>query len=244
MRVFILISLLTATVYLGYINGFSIHREQPVPEIAAITHVASGEQASLRPATSTPKKLTPRPQKVVVRPSTSPSIQQASVLTPSSTPRTAPEPPPVAEAPIASTTLSNDFIIQVEAQVLSFMNQERVRNGLSALSPDSALADIARMHSEDMPANNYFAHISPAGCSMSCRLDNAGYLFRSAGENLYTMTGYRLSAVATAQKIVDGWMNSPGHRANILGPSFTHAGAGLAIEGSTIYATANFSLPR
>lgn len=95
-----------------------------------------------------------------------------------------------------------------------------------------------------MLAQNYFSHTNKQGCSASCRADSAGYGWRAYGENIHAMWGYQMSAQDTAKKIVTDWMNSPGHRANILNSTFTHAGIGLAVQGTSIYSTANYSLPR
>ena len=124
------------------------------------------------------------------------------------------------------------------------MNAERAKEGLPPLVAEVKLAGIARAHSADMLANNYFSHTNKIGCGAGCRLDKAGYAWRSYGENIHWMSGYALSAAETANKVVQAWMNSSGHRANILKSSFTKVGVGIAIEGSKIYTTADYTLPR
>jgi uncharacterized protein YkwD len=167
---------------------------------------------------------------------------RVAVVKPVATPIPTPIPAP-APAPLPAPTSTN-FATTVEALVLQGTNMERVKNGLAPLSADVKLASIARAHSEDMLTNNYFSHTSIAGCTAGCRLNNAQYGWRSYGENIYWMSGYNLSAADTASKIVSGWMNSPGHRANILSSTFTVSGVGIAIQGTKIYVTADYALPR
>lgn len=169
-------------------------------------------------------------------PITTPTL--APVVTPAPTP--APKPTPTPQPAPSPTT----FAANVEEFVVQGMNAERVKNGLATLAVDSKLTPIARAHSQDMLINNYFSHTGLSGCTVSCRLNNAGYGWQSYGENIYSMSGYTLSASDTANKIVTGWMNSPGHRANILGTKFTKVGVGIAMEGTKIYATSDYSLPR
>ena len=64
------------------------------------------------------------------------------------------------------------------------------------------------------------------------------------GENIYMTEGYKLSSTAEAEMIVNGWMNSSGHRANILGTKFTHTGVGISVKGDSVYVTAMYSKPR
>lgn len=139
-----------------------------------------------------------------------------------------------------TTPVASDFASQVEQYVLTATNAARAQNGLPALVADSQAAAVARAHSADMLSKNYFEHTNLSGCNPGCRLTNAGYVWRSYGENIHWMSGYNLSASATAQKIVNDWMNSSGHRANILG-SFTYAGVGIAVSGTTVYSTTDYT---
>jgi uncharacterized protein YkwD len=148
-------------------------------------------------------------------------------------------------APVTTTSAPDSGTVsQIESEVLRLTNAARADNGLAPLTSDTALANIARAHSVDMLTHNYFSHPDLTGCDGACRMTNAGYSWQAMGENIHMMSGYHLSVTDTAQKIVTDWMNSPGHRANILNSSFTHAGIGIAMEGDTIYTTADYSLPR
>ncbi len=145
---------------------------------------------------------------------------------------------PAAPAPAAT------FAQEVEKEIHRLVNAERTKQGLSTLKSDIRLASIARAHSQDMLTNDYFSHTDLSGCGSSCRMSNAGYAWSAAGENIYTMTGYSMGPAAAARHMVDGWMDSPGHRANILNGTFTNHGIGVATSGSTVYATSVFALPQ
>lgn len=185
-------------------------------------------------------------------PMATPTYPTRSLPTPSA-PSTAgftlPNPPQQAIAPAPQRTpqvsqAPASLAATIEADVLADTNAEREANGLPALENDNALASIAQSHSADMLANNYFDHADRNGCAADCRLNEAGYSWSAMGENIHMMSGYNLSPAATAQKIVTDWMNSPGHRANMLNASYTHAGIGVALSGSTIYTTEDFAEPK
>lgn len=144
--------------------------------------------------------------------------------------------------PVASS--SNSLEVDVALEVLRLINSERANNGLSALQHSALLSQVATAHSADMQAHDYFNHTNKAGCSSSCRVSASGYQWKSVGENIYWMTGRDFKATAAATKIVSSWMNSPGHRANILSTQFSEAGIGIATNGAKLHATANFAHPR
>ncbi|HET7897713.1 MAG TPA: CvpA family protein [Flavisolibacter sp.] len=111
----------------------------------------------------------------------------------------------------------------LEAQMLQLVNQERVKRGLSALKADPKLTQVARAHSTDMFARGYFSHYTPEKADPFDRMKKAGVKFLTAGENL---------ALGRTLKIChEGLMNSPGHRANILNPSFGRLGIGIMDGG-------------
>ncbi|WP_367325433.1 CAP domain-containing protein [Streptomyces sp. HUAS ZL42] len=111
-----------------------------------------------------------------------------------------------------------------EAEVVDLTNRERTRAGLRPLAPDPLLARAAQAHSADMVARSFYSHTSPEGSRPWDRAAAAGSARRTIGENI--ACGQRSPA-----EVVDGWMNSPGHRANILNPGFTHIGVGFAGGG-------------
>ena len=112
-----------------------------------------------------------------------------------------------------------------EAEVVRLVNIEREKNGLSALKADWELSRVARYKSQDMKDKNYFSHTSPTYGSPFQMMKSFGISYRTAGENI--AKGY-----ATPEAVVKGWMNSSGHRANILNKSFTHIGVGYVQSGN------------
>jgi uncharacterized protein YkwD len=108
-----------------------------------------------------------------------------------------------------------------EAAVFDLVNQERAIHGLHLLSWDNRLFAAARAHSEDMAANGYFSHTSLDERSPGDRLLEAGYFWNSYGENI--AYGY-----PTPESVINAWMNSAGHRANILRSSVCDLGVGFA----------------
>jgi uncharacterized protein YkwD len=111
----------------------------------------------------------------------------------------------------------------LEAQMLELVNEERRAAGLRPLAPDPEMTEVARAHSADMFARGYFAHNSPEGLTPFDRMTRAGVTFRAAGENL--------ALAPTVRVAHTGLMNSPGHRANILQPSFGRLGIGIMDGG-------------
>jgi uncharacterized protein YkwD len=105
--------------------------------------------------------------------------------------------------------------------VIAGVNAQRKAHGLSALRPSPALMKAAQSHACDNAARNIYSHVGSDGSDLGTRLRRTGYQLRVAAEN----TGYGFSSAA---KAVDFWMRSPGHRANILNPSVTEIGVGLA----------------
>lgn len=188
------------------------------------------------PAPSLSPSPTPTPTPT---PSPSPSPTPAPSPTPNPTP-----PSPTPSPAVVSPQPQPDFATQVEREVIRLTNNDRAANNSPVLAPNSQLAGIAKAHSTDMLANNYFSHTDLNDCSADCRLRNAGYTYRAFGENIYTQYGYALSVTETAQKIVDAWMISSGHRTNMLNSLYTMTGVGIASKGTTIYVTAIYTLPQ
>lgn len=122
--------------------------------------------------------------------------------------------------PTLDSTVTN-----YEQEVIRLVNEIRVENGLKALTHDWELSRVARYKSQDMKDNKYFSHTSPVYGSPFQMIRNFGISFRSAGENI--AKGY-----ASPQAVVNGWMNSSGHRANILNANFTHIGVGYVSGGN------------
>ena len=112
-----------------------------------------------------------------------------------------------------------------EQEVARLVNEIRKSRGLSPLTLDWQLSRVARYKSQDMKDKGYFSHTSPTYGSPFNMMKSFGITYKTAGENI--AKGY-----STPAAVVDAWMNSPGHRANILNSSFTHIGVGYVAEGS------------
>lgn len=166
------------------------------------------------------------------RHSVAPVTQVASAVKPITT--------TVTPAPTTQSATPSDTASEIEQYVLIETNSARAQNGLPALIADGRSASVARAHSADMLSKNYFEHTNLVGCNPGCRLQSAGYAWKSYGENIHWMSGYKLSAQDSAHKIVTDWMNSPGHRANLLG-AYTYAGVGIAVSGDKIYSTTDYT---
>jgi uncharacterized YkwD family protein len=124
-----------------------------------------------------------------------------------------------------------------EQQVFMQVNKERTSRGLSPLVWDSTLGYVARLKSQDMINEHYFSHQSPKYGSPFQMMEYFGLKFSAAGENI----AYGQS---TAQEVMTAWMNSAGHRANILSSSYTHIGVGVAkAANGTLYWTQEFTHP-
>lgn len=115
-------------------------------------------------------------------------------------------------------------VTSYEAEVIRLVNEIRQENGLKPLTANWELSRVARYKSQDMVDNKYFSHTSPTYGSPFQMIKAFGLSYRSAGENI--AMGY-----ATPQAVVNGWMNSSGHRANILNASYTQIGVGYVAQG-------------
>jgi uncharacterized protein YkwD len=135
-----------------------------------------------------------------------------------------------------------DYLKDLEREVFDLTNEVRQDHHLMPLIQDTTLIDIARAHSDDMLERNYFSHISLDGKSIKDRVAPAySRSLSQAGENIWGGHGYDYSdSTLMARLIVDSWMSSPGHRANILNPNYNYVGVGVSAMGKEIRATQNF----
>jgi uncharacterized protein YkwD len=123
--------------------------------------------------------------------------------------------PPV-QLPLSPLTGSGSF----SDRVLALTNFYRSQSGLQPLQLNAKLTAAAQAHSQDMALNDFFSHTGSDGSTSSSRIQSTGYLYSAVGENI--AEGY-----ATPEEVVQAWMNSPGHRANILNPSLREMGVGF-----------------
>ncbi len=122
---------------------------------------------------------------------------------------------------------SNNVNASFAQQVLDLVNTERVKNGLGKLSLSAELNNVAQAKAEDMLNNNYFSHTSPTYGSPFDMMKSFGVKYNAAAENI-------AKGQSTPQKVVTDWLNSEGHRKNILNGTYTKMGLGFA-KGNTTY---------
>ena len=129
---------------------------------------------------------------------------------------------------------------QIANQILHITNQKRIQNGLSPLSMNPALNQAAKSHSEEMLTLNYFSHNSPTvgRRTVGDRMRQAGVSPRVQAENIFMCQGFPTAQLA--QLSMDQWMQSPGHRRNILRGNVTHIGIGVIERNGKYYATQVF----
>lgn len=146
-----------------------------------------------------------------------------------------PETPSQPETPTKPSTPSENAgstASAYEREVIRLVNVERAKYGVAALQEDALLTRTARMKSQDMRDKGYFDHNSPTYGTPFQLMKSQGVTYRTAGENI--AMGYR-----TPEAVVNAWMNSPGHRANILNASYTKLGVGYVASGN--YWTQHFT---
>ena len=177
-----------------------------------------------------PRRPAPRP----TRSSTAPAPAPTTSSDPGTPPPGAPAPTTTAPAPAPAPDTG------VTGQVVTLTNAERAKAGCGPLSVDSTLTAVAQAHSQDMATHNYFDHNSQDGRSPFDRMTAAGYSFATAAENI--AAGQR-----TPQDVMTSWMNSPGHKANILNCALRQIGVGYATSSASqygVYWTQDFGTPR
>ncbi|WP_122087943.1 CAP domain-containing protein [Halalkalicoccus subterraneus] len=151
---------------------------------------------------------------------------------------------PPAEGDPGTTSAGDVSSEEVEAEIHEQINEIRADHGLSQLEHDDEIAVVARTHSQDMNERDYFSHTNPEGESPA---DRFGDLYpsecRAVGENLaYIQTGFGSggSAEEIADRIVQGWMDSEGHRENVLREGWDSEGIGVYMADGRVDATQNF----
>lgn len=210
-------------------------RTTPAPEQEAAPAPAPEQRTTPAPrqgaAPAPQQETTPAPEpEAAPAPEAAPVPEQEATPAPEAAPapeqEAAPAPTEEAEpAPEQKTTPSGTEISAFEARVIDLTNEQRRKNGLSNLQPDTALSNVAQEKSNDMQAKNYFSHTSPTYGSPFDMMRDFGVSYTSAGENI--AMGQR-----SAEEVVNAWMNSEGHRKNILSPNFTHIGVGHTSQGN------------
>ncbi|MGE7882288.1 CAP domain-containing protein [Bacillus sp. NPDC094077] len=170
------------------------------------------EQPTAKPETQKPAEQ--KPAEEVQKPEAQKPAENNNTQKPT-------EQKPAEQKPAQEAKSLSEF----EQRVVELTNAERAKQGLPALKIDTELSKVARIKSEDMQKNNYFDHNSPTYGSPFDMMKKFGISYTSAGENI--AQGQR-----TPEEVVQAWMNSAGHRANILNNSFTHIGVGYVESGN------------
>ena len=209
----------TKSVYI-YVNGV----KYKLPLTPSCPNVPSKPESTPNNPSTTPQQ---KPESTPSTPSTTPQQKPESTpSTPSTTPEQKPESTPEQKP-------STDFS-SYQQQVLDLVNAERTKRGISALTLDSNVSSVATKKSQDMVNKNYFDHTSPTYGSPFDMMKQFGISYRTAGENI-------AKGQKTPQEVVTAWMNSEGHRKNILNPNFTNLGVGIAKDSKgTTYWTQMF----
>ncbi|MFD0589787.1 CAP domain-containing protein [Paenibacillus sp. GCM10027627] len=219
-----LIDVKTQTFYMNYetLNsiakkyGFDLSQFNIV--INGVTIKFPAPTAPVKPTPTAPVKPTPT---APVKPTPTAPIKPTPTapVKPTPTPTAPVKPTPTPTAPVQPTPAPTTEAGTFQAQVVTLVNQERAKQGLPALQTDSLLGKVATEKARDMDVNNYFSHTSPTYGSPFDMMRSFGVKYNFAGENI-------ASGQPTPARVMSDWMNSPGHRANILNKDFTKIGVG------------------
>ena len=145
--------------------------------------------------------------------------------------------PEVAQTP--TTIVSDSFMAKVEQLIYQRVNVEREKAGVATLTYSSTMEKYARYKSQDMGDKGYFDHQDPQGNLITVKMENEGVSYNAWGENIAYIGGVSDEA-ALATQFMDNWMNSPGHKANILSVNFSSIGVGVYKIGNKVDATQEF----
>ncbi|MER6025514.1 CAP domain-containing protein [Streptomyces sp. NPDC001851] len=198
----------------GGVGRGTVRPESPSPSVSA----SASRSVSPTPAPSKTASERPTPVPTPSKPKGTGSPSRTASRTPESP--TAPKAPQTPEAPAASSApVAVSARAAAEAEVLRLVNQERAKVGCSPLAANSALTGLAESFSDDMAARDFFDHTDPNGKSPWDRAAAAG-VTDLGGENI-------ARGQADAAAVMTAWMNSPGHRANILNCDFKTLGVGV-----------------
>lgn len=199
---------------------------------ATHTQAAQPTQTSTQAAQKAAASNTPAVQKPTN--TSAPAAQPTNTQPPPpNTPVPQPTNTPVPQS--CSPSGNNSF----ESQLINLINQERTSRGIGTLSANSQLTTAALNHSEDMACNDFFSHTGSNGSTPWARMAAAGYSGSAMAENIAAGQG-------SAQQVFDGWMNSSGHRDNMLNPTYTQIGMGYRYTNTSTYGsytTATFGSP-
>ncbi|TXS57108.1 CAP domain-containing protein [Streptomyces sp. t39] len=201
------------------------------PSAEASVSPSRTAEPSRSPSKSPGKKPSATPSKKPAEKTAKPKAPEARRTTPAPEREKAPAPKPSVERP-APTTAAPSGATAAEAAVLGLVNQERALVGCAPVKASTALSNLARAHSEDMAARGFFDHTDPDGATPWDRAEKAG-VSGLGGENI-------ARGQADAGAVMNAWMQSEGHRANILNCDFTTMGVGVHMGDGGPWWTQNF----
>ncbi|MFE1952803.1 sigma-70 family RNA polymerase sigma factor [Streptomyces sp. NPDC059524] len=181
------------------------------------TQAAPAPSETPEPSSASPSASASRSASPKASPTRSSARPTRTKKKTSAPPRPKPTPTTQRPAPPAPTKAPSGTFGQ---QVTQLVNTERAKNGCAPVRQNSTLDKAALGHSEDMAARNYFDHTDPDGNDPGDRITAAGYTWSTYGENI-------ARGQQTPAQVMEGWMNSPGHRANILNCAFKEIGVGV-----------------
>ncbi|WP_030691367.1 sigma-70 family RNA polymerase sigma factor [Streptomyces globisporus] len=205
----------------------------PTPQEATAPPTVASSSATSSPSASKTPRTSPRP------PRPTPAASRTSPPAPPRPTRTTAPATTSAPRPTGTHTASGSGAGSgsgsgsgsTEEQVIDLVNAERAKAGCGPLTEHPLLTRAAQGHSDDMAARDFFDHTNPDGDGPGERITAAGYAWSSYGENI-------AKGQTTAAQVMDSWMNSPGHRANILNCGFKEIGVGLHTSGGPYWTQA------
>lgn len=210
----------------GYRGWFYRQSVCETPSVSAAptllpTFCPNGDENGDESPQNSPVIPTGEPADATLQPTATPeatfSPEPTVILTPAPT-----EKPSATRIPSMDEDYNTNSVTAQEQIAYNLLNQDRNANGLSSLTLDPVLSDLARIKANDMRDNHYFAHESPTYGNASAMLTTFGYSFSAVGENI--------AHHATVDKAQSAFMSSTGHRKNILSSSWTKVGVGVSYD--------------
>lgn len=207
--------------------GSNSDSDNSAEEVESEVEGISKDRPTNRPSYNKPSYNRPSYNKPSTDTNTPSDTPSQDTNTPSETP---------SDQPVVS---DSNYIAEIEQAIFQRVNQERAAAGLPALSYNTTMEHYARIKSKDMGDNGYFSHEDLQGKLITEQMKADGVSYRAWGENIAYIQGMNDNS-ALATKFMDNWMNSSGHRANILSTNFSSIGIGVYKIGNTYYATQEF----
>ncbi|MGW7316982.1 sigma-70 family RNA polymerase sigma factor [Streptomyces sp. NPDC054854] len=220
-------------VYLGSLPGSGdtgATGAAPASPLAALSAPDTGAPSSSGPASPSASASVSASASPSVSASRSASPSPSAVKSSSEAPSPSRSTPPTTKAAAPAPAPAPQGVV---GQVLALANSERAAAGCGPLKDDAQLRSAAQAHSADMAQRNFFSHTNPDGVDPGARTTASGYRWSTYGENI-------AKGQQTAQAVMDSWMKSPGHRANILNCSFKDLGVGMQPGAGGPWWTQNF----